>query len=247
MTDTTDAFDHLPPSERIRAALSDLTGAAIRVEEALFALDDEDGRRLLDERRRQLRPLRPSPMCSGAVPMVRGVRRRSAVGETSIVQELYGLEEWLAPDMGQGELVPVFVIEDAEVTEPAAYLVRFDDLVGAQEDRFVLRGKPADAEEFAEALRGEREDVLYPAIRVPMRYFDTKYSGGAGLLLLPGYEKLDESSATENRLAQAFMRQALTHGLRGAAGDRRVEHGDDRRRRGHAGPARAVPRRRRHR
>ncbi|MBV9163578.1 MAG: hypothetical protein JO281_18960 [Pseudonocardiales bacterium] len=191
--------------------LSALTAAMIRLSQALTAVDSDHGRRLQDACRDILRPLVVARVLNKRYTVA--VAGPQGVGKTSIVQALYELDDWLDPDYGQGELLPVFIIEDATVDKPQPRLIKFDILDAAGE---VPDGEvPEESDEavvlktWAEALRGNRPEVLYPELRVPPRFFTDLPSGMGGLVLLPGYEKVDDTSTPENRLWQEFMRESL--------------------------------------
>lgn len=122
-------------------------------------------------------------------------------GKTTLIRELYGLDgTWLAGNEGQGERVPVMVLEDEAVTAPQGFLYRWTDEVGTAG----MRGTPVSSAAFGNATRAWGGNTLeLPVLRVPVRH-----AGGrskAGFMLLPGYEEIND----RNEAWQAFMRLAL--------------------------------------
>jgi len=132
-----------------------------------------------------------------------------SAGKTNLVRAMYGLgndNSWLSDNEGQGERLPVLVLEDAALSVPQGY-VRV--LAESQQNKgeFEVDEQPVEIASFQQACRGAYPNVLLPVLRVPKRYF--RHDGQA-LMLLPGYEK----SSRDNKVWQALMREALV----GAAG-----------------------------
>lgn len=123
-------------------------------------------------------------------------------GKTTLVQQLYGLEDgWLRANRGQGERMPVFVVED-DVDTPQGHLtVLVDDADSGKR----WRTSSVDKGQWMHALRDDGGNVLLLELRVPRRLFPDAPPRTAGLLLLPGYEQRTQ----QNRRWQELMRQSL--------------------------------------
>lgn len=126
-------------------------------------------------------------------------------GKTTLVRTMYGLSgedaEWLNPNEGQGEKLPVLIQEDAEHERPQGYVFVLRPCAAAPE-HVELSCLDVSVEEFAHACRGARPEVLLPVLKVPRKFFR---HNGQSLILLPGYEPLQR----ENKVWQALMRQVL--------------------------------------
>lgn len=118
-------------------------------------------------------------------------------GKTTLVRALYDLKGWIVANEGQGEQMPVFVVEDA---------------IPAPQGRLVTASAEVSAEmpEFQRAIRGENPLVLYPELRTPTRHFPGHEPGQAGFLLLPGYEAINGLASVSDQFWQAMMREALS-------------------------------------
>ncbi len=131
-------------------------------------------------------------------------------GKTNLVRVMYGLSKtdspWLVDNEGQGERLPVLILEDAGHERAQGY-VRLLRPCATDTEGFELAEQAVSVEEFAQACRGVRADVLLPVLKVPRKFF--QYDGQA-LILLPGYEKTNG----DNKIWQTLMRQVLV----GAAG-----------------------------
>ncbi|SBT41057.1 hypothetical protein [Micromonospora narathiwatensis] len=136
-------------------------------------------------------------------------------GKTTLVRALYGLDsQWLRGTRGQGERMPIFLVED-DVDAPEGYLTSLvTDAAGARWEE-----TPVGPDQWAAAMRQDDGDVLVLELRVPRLLFPQAPPRSSGLLLLPGYEPQDEM----NQLWQELMRQALV----GAARTLLVTHQQD--------------------
>lgn len=126
-------------------------------------------------------------------------------GKTTLLRAIYQLEgqdaEWLKPNRGQGERMPVLVIEEPERTmvEGSVRTMKEGTSVG---DRYQVVDLPVSVEEFHRVTRDPEPSELLPVLRVPQRFFQRS---NQAWLLLPGYEKEER----QNRDWQRLMRQAL--------------------------------------
>lgn len=162
-------------------------------------LPEEEREEFVPELHRALRACQMISLIYGHT--VIAVAGSQGAGKTTLVRELYGLDDsWLAGDNGQGERVPVMVLEDEAVTAPQGFLYRWTDEVGTEG----MRGTPVSPAAFGNATRAWSGNTLeLPVLRVPVRH-----AGGrskAGFMLLPGYEEIND----RNESWQAFMRLAL--------------------------------------
>lgn len=132
-----------------------------------------------------------------------------SAGKTNLVRAMYGLHGengWLSDNEGQGERLPVLVLEDANVAQPRGYVRKLKESK-ERKGEFELDWEEVGITDFQLACRGANPQALLPELRVPQRYF---HHGGQALMLLPGYEK----SNRDNKVWQALMREVLV----GAAG-----------------------------
>lgn len=126
-------------------------------------------------------------------------------GKTTLVRALYDLRgedaQWLTPNEGRGEQLPILIQEDSSCTRPHGLLRQLcpsDD-----GSHMVLRDVPAtDAQQFCRAARGDMPEVMLPVLKVPRRHFQ---SDRQALILLPGYEAVQR----DNRDWQESMRLTL--------------------------------------
>lgn len=128
-------------------------------------------------------------------------------GKTTLLRSMYGLEggaaEWLQPNEGRGERLPVLVLEDAAQTKAQGAVRRLQKM----NEQYHLVEKDVDVPNFQKAVCDPDPEILLPVLKVPQRYFNRP---NQAWLLLPGYEKQDR----KNKSWQELMRQALI----GAAG-----------------------------
>jgi hypothetical protein len=127
----------------------------------------------------------------------------SGTGKTELAKSLYELDDrWLQSGWGQGEQMPVFIMEDASASEAQGYLTELHQDSSGQRH---TRRRPVDPQEWARAKKGDLAAVLIVELAVPPRLFLEAPPGSAGVLLLPGYEPRPEA----NRLWMELMRQSL--------------------------------------
>lgn len=123
-------------------------------------------------------------------------------GKTTLLRSLYELEgeaaEWLQPNEGRGERLPVLVLEDAAQTYAQGAVRQLRKVAG----QYQLVEDEVDVPAFQKAVSNPDPEVLLPVLKVPQRYFNRP---NQAWLLLPGYEKQDR----ENKSWQELMRQAL--------------------------------------
>jgi len=123
-------------------------------------------------------------------------------GKTTLLRTLYGLEggaaEWLQPNEGRGERLPVLVLEDAVQTDAQGAVRQLRKVAG----QYHLVEDNVDISAFQKAVCDPNPEVLLPVLKVPQRYFNRP---NQAWLLLPGYEKQDR----QNKSWQELMRQAL--------------------------------------
>lgn len=123
-------------------------------------------------------------------------------GKTTLLRTLYGLdtdaEQWLRPNEGRGEKLPILVVEQQGLAKAQGAIRRLRDVDG----RYLLVEDVVGVEVFQKAVGDPDPEVLLPVLRVPKRYFER---ADQAWLLLPGYEKIDRS----NKAWQELMRQAL--------------------------------------
>lgn len=125
-------------------------------------------------------------------------------GKTTLVRSMYDLNDeahdWLPPNEGLGEKLPVLIQEVKGCNRPAGYLSEL--IFNEAADQFELKDRPVSASEFQLAVKGEMPEVMLPILKVPQRIF--RHDGQA-LMLLPGYEPIRK----ENEVWQDMMRQVL--------------------------------------
>ena len=162
-------------------------------------LEDDEREEFAPELHQALRACQMTSLLYGNT--VVAVAGSQGAGKTTLVRELYEIDTcWLAGNEGQGERVPVMVLEDVAVTAPQGFLYKWTDDLGADG----MRGTPVSPKAFKDATRAWGGDTLtLPVLRVPVRY-----GGGrpnTGFMLLPGYEEINR----HNQSWQEFMRLAL--------------------------------------
>lgn len=116
-------------------------------------------------------------------------------GKTTLIREIYNLDDtWLGSNPGQGEHVPVLVLEDEKAESARGWAIEIN---GAD-----LVEQPISPEDFQRSLRGLTGRRLLLGLTVPATLFGET---DRGFLLLPGYESIDPS----NEEWQTLMRQAM--------------------------------------
>lgn len=124
-------------------------------------------------------------------------------GKTTLLQTIYGFAgedaQWLQPNEGRGERLPVLVLEDAHCARVQG-AVR---LIAEQtKGSFRMMERELTPKEFQRAVSDPDPTYLLPVLRVPQRFFSYPHQAW---LLLPGYEREDR----KNKEWQRLMRQAL--------------------------------------
>ena len=129
--------------------------------------------------------------------VVIAVAGRQSAGKTHLVRALYDLDhEWLSDNLGQGERVPILVVEEEGLQQPQGMVQSWRADGGFEPPRPVL------AEEFRHVTTRWGGELALPMLRVPRTYFS---QSRCGFLLLPGYEPVDD----DNGPWQQLMRLAL--------------------------------------
>lgn len=124
-------------------------------------------------------------------------------GKTTLLRTIYGFTgedaQWLQPNEGRGERLPVLVLENADCTRVQG-AVR---LIAEQtKGSFRMMERELTPEEFQRAVSDPDPAYLLPVLKVPPRFFSHPHQAW---LLLPGYEREDR----KNKEWQRLMRQAL--------------------------------------
>ena len=175
----------------LNAALRRLHGAA-----SVLDLDDIDESMLAVMRRLLLAEV----LSREWIIAIGGSR---GAGKTTLLQTVYGLTgddaQWLQPNQGQGERLPILVLEEAGRIHAQGF-VRL--LAPGQDGDFHLQDQELTVEEFQQAARSPLPSYLLPVLKVPSRLFRLPHQGW---LLLPGYEP----EVRVNKDWQRLMRQAL--------------------------------------
>lgn len=182
--------------------LQDLNTALRELRGATHLLDDE---RIVTELLPTMRRLLLAEVLGNT--SILAIGGSQGAGKTTLLRSLYGLEggaaEWLQPNEGRGERLPVLVLEDAAQTDAQGAVRQLREVAG----QYRLVEDDVDVSAFQKAVCDPDPEVLLPILKVPQRYFNRP---NQAWLLLPGYEKQDR----QNKTWQELMRQALI----GAAG-----------------------------
>lgn len=175
----------------LNAALRDLYGA-------VQLLGDEE-RLKTDLRLAMRRLLLAEVLGSHSIIAVGGSQ---GAGKTTLLRTLYQLEQadvqWLRPNEGRGEKLPVLVLEDPAHTRVQGAVRR----LRKAGDHYQTSLEEVGLDQFEAAIYDPQPDVLLPVLKVPPRYFNR---ANQAWLLLPGYEERDR----QNKAWQELMRQAL--------------------------------------
>ncbi len=125
-------------------------------------------------------------------------------GKTTLLSTLYALSgddaQWLTPNEGRGEKLPVLVMEDSAHKNVQGAIRQVRDV--NNNGRYQLFEDDVSVEQFQKAVSDPDPEVLLPVLKVPQRYFSRP---NQAWLLLPGYEP----QYRENKAWQELMRQAL--------------------------------------
>lgn len=128
-------------------------------------------------------------------------------GKTTLLSTLYKqnkqsdeIAQWLPPNEGRGEKLPVLVLEDSahQKVQGAIRQLQYDD----ETHSYQLIETDVEIEKFQKAVSDSDSAVMLPVLKVPKRYFS---HSNQAWLLLPGYEAQDR----KNKAWQELMRQAL--------------------------------------
>ncbi len=181
---------------RLNAALRELRGAVDLLEEPALG--------------EQMAPMMRSLLLAEVLGQewILAIGGSQGAGKTTLVRTMYGLAgadaAWLPANEGQGEKMPVLVLEEAG-RERVEGAVRC--LCPGDGGRYEIQEQTLEVDAFRRAVTDPEPRQLLPVLKVPQRYFHRPHQAW---LLLPGYEKEDR----ENQDWQRLMRQALV----GAAG-----------------------------
>lgn len=105
-------------------------------------------------------------------------------GKTTLMKNFYGLgDRYLGSTLARGERLPVLITEKQGVSFPSARAVRIDENTNGD---YVQQEVSLTEEEFASAITGEDERVMYLELQVPFRHTRRE---GLSFLLLPGFER----------------------------------------------------------
>jgi hypothetical protein len=175
----------------LNAALRELRGAVTLLEDA-----DELNAQLLPVMRRLLLA---EVMGKESIFAIGGSQ---GAGKTTLLNALYGLKgegaQWLKPNEGQGECMPVLVVEESGRTKVEGAVRRLEEVAGT----YRVNEVALNLKDFHDAVRTPTPSDLLPVFKVPQRYFQR---ADQAWLLLPGYE----SETRQNKEWQRLMRQAL--------------------------------------
>jgi len=154
-------------------------------------------------------------------------------GKTTLVRLLHDLtgSEWLPAREGRGERLPVLVVPVAGLSKPEGQVRRLVLTSGGREEIITV---PVSSENFLKAVRGQVPRDILPELHVPGPETDDETPK---LLLLPGYETMDEEDVAGADPAGA----GRSRDVRGC--DRREPAGGERRRRTDVGHGRRPARR----
>ncbi len=132
-------------------------------------------------------------------------------GKTTLAKSLFNIDaEWLLPNIGRGEQIPLFIEESAELKKPYITFV-YSEQGNTLEKKTLPSGEKITAKDLDVVLKSwdslakfntETQKFLYPKLYIP-----TTFQQIAPLkwILLPGYELIDY----KNAVWQNFMRHAL--------------------------------------
>jgi len=178
--------------------LKDLNTALRELRGAARVLNDE---RLDDELLPAIRRLLLAEVLGNT--WILAIGGSQGAGKTTLLRTLYELQDeesqWLKPNEGRGEKLPVLVLEDSEHDQVQGAVRRLREV---EKGQYRLVQDDVNLEDFQKAVSDPDPEVLLPVLKVPKRYFPRS---GQAWLLLPGYEKQDR----QNKEWQELMRQAL--------------------------------------
>lgn len=180
--------------------LRDLNRALLELNAASLVLNDQE---LASELREVTRRLVLAEVLADTTIIAIGGSQ--GAGKTTLMMSMYGLEgggaDWLNPNEGRGERLPVLILEEDSCVSPRGALRELGPLDEANQ-RFGVVERGVDVGEFQSAICNAKTNVMLPVLYVPRTYL--RHPGQA-FLLLPGYEQEDR----DNTAWQQLMRQAL--------------------------------------
>lgn len=180
--------------------LKDLNRALLELKAASVVLNDQE---LNSELRDVTRRLVIAEVLADTTIIAIGGSQ--GAGKTTLMMSMYGLEghgaDWLNPNEGRGERLPVLILEEESCTSPRGALRELGHLDESKQ-RFGVVERRVEVGEFQKAICNAETNVVLPVLYVPRTYFR---QSDLAFLLLPGYEREDR----DNVAWQQLMRQAL--------------------------------------
>ena len=147
--------------------LQDLNTALRELRGATHLLDDE---RIVTELLPTMRRLLLAEVLGNT--SILAIGGSQGAGKTTLLRSLYGLEggaaEWLQPNEGRGERLPVLVLEDAAQTHAQGSVRKLREVAG----QYRVNEDPVDVSAFQKAVCDPDPEVLLPVLKVPQRYFN---------------------------------------------------------------------------
>ena len=118
-------------------------------------------------------------------------------GKTTLISQIYPLNDWLEGNIGRGETIPIFIKEDVTLKSPQAYQTRINE--NGKEECL-----PCDSDKFKQLIKGNDKNLLLLELKVPSKFdMDSK----TAWVLLPGYELINSNNAPW----QSLMRHIVQH------------------------------------
>jgi energy-coupling factor transporter ATP-binding protein EcfA2 len=180
--------------------LKDLNRALLELNAASVVLNDQE---LASELREVTRRLVLAEVLADTTIIAIGGSQ--GAGKTTLMMSMYGLEggggDWLNPNEGRGERLPVLILEEDSCVSPRGALRELGPLDEAKQ-RIGVVERWVEVGEFQSAICDAKTNVMLPVLYVPRTYLTQP---GQAFLLLPGYEQEDR----DNAAWQQLMRQAL--------------------------------------
>ena len=97
-------------------------------------------------------------------------------GKTTLISQIYPLNDWLEGNIGRGETIPIFIKEDVTLKSPQAYQTRINE--NGKEECL-----PCDSDKFKQLIKGNDKNLLLLELKVPSKFdMDSK----TAWVLLPG-------------------------------------------------------------
>lgn len=180
--------------------LKDLNQALLELHAASVVLNDQE---LASELREVTRRLVLAEVLADT--SIIAIGGSQGAGKTTLMMSMYGLEgggaDWLNPNEGRGERLPVLILEEDSCMSPRGALRELGPLDEAKQRVGVVERR-VEVGEFQSAIFEAKTNVVLPVLYVPRTYLAQP---GQAFLLLPGYEQEDR----DNAAWQQLMRQAL--------------------------------------